>query len=99
MARSTHTKTDKEAEQSGVQYDLQKTQSHATHDGLATRASTEDLPPGAKKWYKTPNPLRWGQVPPVPDTREVSREYKAGMLSKITFQWMAPLIRVGRTRK
>jgi ATP-binding cassette subfamily C (CFTR/MRP) protein 1 len=47
-----------------------------------------------KKWYKKMNPLKWGAKPPVPAERGVSREYTAGVLSKITFQWMAPLMTV-----
>ena len=99
MAGGVGPETDKEAKHSRVQDDVPKTQSYATHANLATRANTKDLPPEAKTWYKTPNPLRWGRVPPVPDTRAVSREYKAGILSKITFQWMAPLMRVSRAGK
>jgi len=44
------------------------------------------------------NPLKWGKMPPVPKEREVSREYTAGLLSKITFQWMSPLMNVGYRR-
>lgn len=41
-----------------------------------------------KRWYKRMNPLKWGQKPPVPETRLPSREYSAGPLSRLTFQWM-----------
>jgi hypothetical protein len=47
-----------------------------------------------KKWYKRLNVLKWGKKPPVPETRQVSREFGAGILSLITFQWMAPIMRV-----
>ena len=42
------------------------------------------------------NPLRWGGIPKVPDERLVSREYQAGFFSKLTFQWMTPLMSVSR---
>lgn len=41
------------------------------------------------------NPLTLQKIPPVPKERIVSREYGAGIFSKITFHWMAPLMRVG----
>lgn len=48
----------------------------------------------SRPWYKRMNPLRWGGVPMVPDERPVSREYRASFLSKLTFQWMTPLMTV-----
>lgn len=50
-----------------------------------------------KKWYRT-NPLKWGPVPPVPKQREVSPEYTAGVFSRLTWQWMQPLMNVGYKR-
>ncbi|KAF2644264.1 hypothetical protein P280DRAFT_228439 [Massarina eburnea CBS 473.64] len=51
-----------------------------------------------KRWYKKLNPLRWGAKPPVPEERVVSREYNASLYSRITFQWMAPMMTVGYMR-
>ncbi|KAF2810073.1 P-loop containing nucleoside triphosphate hydrolase protein [Mytilinidion resinicola] len=51
-----------------------------------------------KKWYRRLNVLKWGKKPPVPETRQVSREFHAGFLSLMTFQWMAPLMTVGYQR-
>jgi hypothetical protein len=45
-----------------------------------------------KPWYRTPNPLRWGGIPPIPDERIVSPEYKAGFLSQLTFSWITPMM-------
>jgi ATP-binding cassette subfamily C (CFTR/MRP) protein 1 len=63
----------------------------------ATTASALSVPEPViaqeRKWYKT-NPFKWGKVAPVPEKREVSREYNAGFFSKLTFQWMAPLMKV-----
>jgi len=50
-----------------------------------------------KKWYKKLNPLKWGPKPPVPEIRIVSREYNASIFSRLTFQWMAPLMTVRYT--
>ena len=47
-----------------------------------------------KAWYKRLNPLKRSNKPPVPKERVVSREYEAGFLSRLTFQWMSPLMRV-----
>ena len=41
------------------------------------------------------NPIRRiYRAPPVPEERTASREKKAGLLSKLTFQWMSPLMTV-----
>ena len=51
-----------------------------------------------KPWYKRLNPLKRSIKPPVPKERTVSREYNAGFLSLLTFQWMAPLMSLGYQR-
>ncbi|KAF3005742.1 hypothetical protein E8E13_006603 [Curvularia kusanoi] len=51
-----------------------------------------------KKLYKRLNPLKWGGKPPIPKEREVCPEYKANALSRITFQWMQPLMATGYKR-
>ncbi|KAI1075235.1 ATP-binding cassette transporter protein YOR1-like protein [Whalleya microplaca] len=79
--------------------ELNRTQSYATDTSAITRTTTRGSVPAAKKpWYKILNPLRWGSIPPVPKERQVSREYTAGFFSKLTFQWMAPLMDVGYKR-
>lgn len=77
--------------------ELKHTQSYATDTSAATRTTSRATLPVPKPWYKTPNPLRWGSIPPVPKERQVSREYTAGFFSKLTFQWMAPLMNVNIT--
>ena len=59
---------------------------------VETRASVQ--PKRKKPWYKRLNPLKRSRKPPVPKERTVSREYTAGLLSLLTFQWMAPLMAV-----
>lgn len=74
--------------------DLKLTKSHATDTSAVSGATSSVAPPAKKPWYKNLNPLRWGGIPPVPTERKVSREYKAGFLSLVTFQWMTPLMTV-----
>jgi hypothetical protein len=56
----------------------------------------EDSKPSAlrPRTHHKLNPLTLQKIPPVPEERMVSREYGAGVFSKITFHWMAPLMRV-----
>ena len=49
---------------------------------------------GKKKWYRRLNLLKRRKKPEIPETRQVSREYHAGFLSLLTFQWMASLMSV-----
>jgi ATP-binding cassette subfamily C (CFTR/MRP) protein 1 len=72
---------------------LQQTKSYATTTSAVTRTESNVQPP-KKPWYKNYNPLRWGGIPPVPETRQVCREYNAPFLSLVYFQWMAPLMSV-----
>ena len=53
--------------------------------------------PKKRKWYAWLT-LRHRHVPPVPRERELSREYKANIFSKLTFQWISPLMTVGYER-
>ncbi|KAG8405028.1 ATP-binding cassette transporter yor1 [Metarhizium acridum] len=80
---------------------LDVTKSVATDVSDATGAPSTGQPPPAKAkpWYRQINPLRWGGVPPVPKERIVSREYTAGFFSKLTFQWMTPLMTTGYKRQ
>ena len=70
----------------------------------ASSIATKDLErqqqqePHQKTWYDKINPLKMRKIPPIPDERATSREYSAGFFSKLTFQWMAPLMHVGYLR-
>ncbi|KAG9243788.1 ABC multidrug transporter-like protein [Calycina marina] len=76
---------------------LQPTKSYAT---TASALSQEAEPiPEKKPWYKAANPLKWGAPSPVPETREVSREYQAGFFSMIYFGWVGPLMETGYKRQ
>jgi len=77
------------------------TKSYATTNSGMTRSdSNVTTPPVVNKpWYKQPNPLRWGGIPPVPEVREVSREYTASFFSLVYFQWIAPIMAAGYKRQ
>lgn len=78
------------------QYDLDATRT-ITQTTIASTFPPETRsanPPGQKPWYKKLNPLKHGKAIPVPTERTVSREYGASLLSILTFQWMAPLMKV-----
>lgn len=79
--------------------ELKRTQSYATDTSTITRTTTRASVPAAPKkpWYKTPNPLMWGSIPPVPNEKQESGEAKAGFFSLLTFHWMTPLMNVSAT--
>ncbi|KAL2760620.1 hypothetical protein ACRALDRAFT_2056656, partial [Sodiomyces alcalophilus JCM 7366] len=77
---------------------LRATESQATQTSRVTSTRSRTVVEH-KPWYKTPNPLRWGRIPPVPTERTVSREHTAGFFSLLVFQWMAPLMSVGYKRQ
>lgn len=68
--------------------------SGSDNDQLRVSATTPEEAAHKKPWYKKTNPLRWGGIPPVPEEKIVSREGMAGFWSKLTFNWMTPLMTV-----
>ncbi|KAH7391842.1 P-loop containing nucleoside triphosphate hydrolase protein [Pyrenochaeta sp. MPI-SDFR-AT-0127] len=62
------------------------------NDSDATRSVRRKKP-----FYKRLNVLK-NNPPPVPKEREVCPEYSAPLLSRLTWQWMHPLMRVGYKR-
>ncbi|TVY33255.1 Multidrug resistance protein [Lachnellula subtilissima] len=83
-----------------LQPGMDRARSYATTGSAVIRAvSPVDMPRQKKPWYKKVNPLKWGGVPPVPETRGVSREYNAPFLSMVYFQWVAPMMSVGYKRQ
>ncbi|KAI9149228.1 ABC multidrug transporter [Paramyrothecium foliicola] len=88
---------DDDADHVATRPELAATKSYATDTSAATGLTTPAA--GEKKpWYKNWNSLRWGDPPPIPEERIVSREYKAGFFSLLTFQWMGPLMSTGYKR-
>jgi ATP-binding cassette, subfamily C (CFTR/MRP), member 1 len=56
-------------------------------------SSAIDAEPVKRSWISRLNPLK-RNPPEVPKERKVSREYTAGRLSRLTFQWITPLMTV-----
>ena len=93
-------------EKGGVKKRLQveRTQSNWTQTTTATSIATSDAgstrePPPRKRTLRDKlDPLKHKNLPPVPEERTPSREYSAGFFSKLTFQWISPLMSVGYQR-
>ncbi|KAK4151811.1 ATP-binding cassette transporter YOR1 [Chaetomidium leptoderma] len=77
--------------------DLNRLRSTATATSVASTSATARVPE-QKPWYKQPNPLRWGKIPPVPKEKDVCPEHKAGFFSSLVFQWIAPMMSRGYKR-
>lgn len=93
-----HEKVPEEA----ARLEVWRIQSYATDMSTTTQA-TSHQPTGAdssakRTWSQKLNPLKWGSVPPVPEERDVSLEYKASFISKLFFSWQGSLMRVGYKR-
>lgn len=73
--------------------DINRTKSYATDTSVVTGAESQ-VEAQKRPWYKKVNPLRWGSIPPVPEEREVCREYGASFFSLVYFQWVAPIMSV-----
>ncbi|KAL9597789.1 MAG: hypothetical protein Q9219_004916 [cf. Caloplaca sp. 3 TL-2023] len=77
---------------------VDRTLTTTTTRSSVTVESKADEDPVRKPWYKSLNPLKKKTPPPIPKERIVSREYNAGLLSRLTWQWMAPIMHVGYQR-
>ena len=92
---SSHGSSQKGYDEKGLPPGMGRAKSYATTTSAVTRTDSHvDAPPKKKPWYRKVNPLRWGKIPPVPETRGVSREYNASFFSLVYFQWMAPIMSV-----
>jgi len=89
---------EKEGAEKNGQLQATRTLTTTTTSSSLTVDSASDAPRKKKPWYKRMNPLKRGHKPPVPKQRIVSREYGAGFLSLLTFQWMAPIMSTGYQR-
>ncbi|KJZ69048.1 hypothetical protein HIM_11559 [Hirsutella minnesotensis 3608] len=70
------------------------------HGDETNRVQGNDGPKQDLTWrYRLNFLLRWGPVPEVPEERVVSRECSAGFLSKLTFDWVTPLMTTGCRRR
>jgi ATP-binding cassette, subfamily C (CFTR/MRP), member 1 len=73
---------------------LEHSKSYATTTSVVSGVTESSIEVKQKPWYKNLNPMKWGAPPPVPQVRQVSREYTASFLSLMYFQWMSPLMTV-----
>jgi hypothetical protein len=73
------------------------TQTTATTTSAAALESPITHPTGTKPWYDKLNPFKRGEASAVPAERTISREYGASLLSRLTFHWMAPIMKVQPT--
>ncbi|KAG8666303.1 ATP-binding cassette transporter yor1 [Fusarium poae] len=78
--------------------DLEEVNTGASEAQTISRATSGPKDPPKKSWHRKLNPLRWGSPPPIPEKSAKSREHEAGFLSKLTFQWMSPLMHAGYRR-
>ncbi|PYI11617.1 ATP-binding cassette transporter protein YOR1-like protein [Aspergillus sclerotiicarbonarius CBS 121057] len=60
--------------------------------------SSHTRPSPHRPWHRSLNPLKWGDIPPIPVERAISGEYKANWLSQMSFQWMTFIMSVGYRR-
>lgn len=65
-----------------------------TTSSLTVEPQGSHVQENSKPWYRRLNALKSRGEIPVPKERTVSREYGAGFFSMLTFQWMAPLMKV-----
>ncbi|KAJ4418296.1 ATP-binding cassette transporter yor1 [Neurospora sp. IMI 360204] len=78
--------------------ELNRMRTNATNTSVTTAATIHPhVQP--KPWYKQPNPLRWGKIEPIPETRRPSPEYNAGFFKSLFFSWMGPLMATGYKRQ
>lgn len=96
-SESSISEREKEPEKRVARTTTARTTSTTGASALSTQGdetkSTEETST-KKAWYKRLNPLKGSHKPPVPKERVVSREHEAGFFSRLTFQWMSPLMRV-----
>lgn len=84
-----------------ARHEVRRMQSYATTASATTQATSHHpsrADDGKKPWQRTLNPLKWGTPPPVPEEREVSKEYGANIFSQIFFSWQGSLMRTGYKR-
>lgn len=75
--------------------EAERLRSYATNTSGFTRTDSHvEVVAPKKPWFERANPLRWGGIPPVPESRGPSREHTAGFFSLVYFQWIAPLMAV-----
>ncbi|KAK5164037.1 ATP-binding cassette transporter yor1 [Saxophila tyrrhenica] len=82
---------------------MRRTESNWTQATGTSYASTEvaeaqETPPRKRTWGEKLNPFKHKNVPPPADERIPSKEHSANFFSKLTFQWITPIMDVGYQR-
>ncbi|GAB7337580.1 hypothetical protein MBLNU457_g2890t1 [Dothideomycetes sp. NU457] len=82
---------------------LERSGSNWTGTSIASSTAETPRPDGSvqlekRSWSEKINPFKRKHKPPIPKERAVSREYKAHWFSKVTFQWMSPIMDTGYQR-
>jgi ATP-binding cassette subfamily C (CFTR/MRP) protein 1 len=86
---------EKHAERTTQTRELTQVQTNAT--GITDITTTTDSPKEKRSRWKRWNPLK-RNPPPLPEKRGVSREYTAGVWSRLTWQWVTPIMSVSYIR-
>lgn len=85
-----------------LETDLSRSETATSSSSVATSnaADLAQSPPSPQKrsFWTTINPLKAKVPPPIPKERHISPEYNAGIFSRATFHWMAPVMHVGYQR-
>ncbi|OQO08855.1 hypothetical protein B0A48_05745 [Cryoendolithus antarcticus] len=85
-----------------VRTQLQRTQSEwttATGTSIASEATQPaEQKPLKQSWSQRLNPLKSRYPPPVPQSRQPSREAAASFISMLYFQWINPIMTTGYQR-
>jgi len=103
---STSSHLDSDWEKQMAQRDQTRLARHQSNFTTATATSVatsfppdeEDVEPKKRTWSQRLNPLKRKTPPPVPDARRPTPDQYANFFSKLTFQWISPLMGVGYQR-
>jgi hypothetical protein len=92
-----------DSDSSPDEVEFEKQESNILPTAVRTQTTSTEITTGSDKttepenqkppWSKRLNPLK-RNPPPVPKERQSSREYSANFFSKLTFQWISPLMSV-----
>ena len=74
------------------------TQNTETSYATTERTQTQETLPRKRTLGQKLNPFKSKHLPPVPEERLSSREHSAHFFSRLTFQWISPLMSVGYQR-
>lgn len=91
--KNTANERDKHAETSPLERSTSSWTSRSSGDDSQKEKNVAEE---KRSWSERLNPLKKKTKPPIPEQRQVSREYGASFWSLLTFQWMAPIMSVSK---